>query len=355
LGKSTLAAFLAMWVAIAALAYLVVREIGWVRLKKYWLALTVLVLALSALPAGAVFKLGAPYKDRILARLIPHHSPPVDLGAGCSVFPENNIWNARVRDLPLDANSSVYIQSMGPDAPLHADFSVPYAVTDGSDGVAEVALSSDESDRGPYRIPDGAPIEGGGGDAHVIVLDRGACRLYELFAAARVGHLSWQASSGAIFDLRSNRLRPEGWTSADAAGLPLFAGLVRYDEVKNGQIRHALRFTTPHTRRAFVWPARHFASSSNDPSLPSMGQRFRLRGSFDVSGLTPEAQVILTALKDYGMFVSDNGGAWYLTGALDSNWNSRTIADLKRVTGSDFEAVDTSMLMVAPDSGEVRR
>ena len=349
-----MAALLSMWVAIAALSYLVGREIGWARLKKYSVALTVLVLALLALPGAAVVKLGAPYKDRILARLIPHHSPPVHLASGCSVFPDNNIWNTSVRNLPLDPNSSAYIQSMGPNAPLHADFSVPYGITDGSEGVAEVALASDESDRGPYRIPDGAPIEKAG-DAHVIVVDNGACRLYELYAAARVGHLSWQASSGAIFDLRSNKLRPEGWTSADAAGLPIFAGLVRYDEVKAGQIRHALRFTAPHTRRTFLWPARHFASSSTDPSLPPMGQRFRLRSSFDTSGLTPEAQVILTALKEYGMFLSDNGGAWYLTGALDSNWSSRTMADLKTVEGSDFEAVDSSMLMVAPDSGEVRR
>lgn len=354
MGKNTIAALLSMWVAIAVIAYIGAREIGWVRLKRYSGALTVLVLALLALPAGAVFKLGAPYKDRILARLIPHHSPALHLSGGCSVFPENNIWNTPVRGLPLDANSSVYIQSMGPSAPMHADFSVPYGITDGGEGVAEMALASDESDRGPYRIPDDAPVERAG-DAHVIVVDTGACRLYELFAAARVGHLSWQASSGAIFDLRSNQLRPEGYTSADAAGLPIFAGLVRYDEVKAGQIRHALRFTTPHTRRTFMWPARHFASASTDPSLPPMGQRFRLRGSFDTSGLTPEAQVILTALKEYGMFLSDNGGAWYLTGAPDSNWSSRTIADLKTVEGSDFEAVDSSMLMVAPGSGEVRR
>jgi hypothetical protein len=172
----------------------------------------------------------------------------MQLSSGCSVFPENNIWNTPVRNLPLDANSSAYIQTMGPSVHMHADFSMPYGITDGSEGPVEITFASDESDRGPYNIPDDAPIETAG-DAHVIELDTGACKLYELFAAARVGHLSWQASSGAIFDLRSNQLRPEEWTSADAAGLPIFAGLVRYDEVKAGQIRHALRFTTPHTRR----------------------------------------------------------------------------------------------------------
>jgi hypothetical protein len=354
MGKTILAAFLSMWVAIAALAYMVGREIGWVRLRRYSVALTVLVLALLALPGAAVFKVGAPYKDRILARLIPHHSPSVHLDGGCTVFPENNIWNTSVRNLPLDASSSVYIQSMGPNIHMHADFSVPYGVTDGLEGPTEIALESDESDHGPYNIPDDTPVEPAG-DSHVIVVDTGACKLYELFAARRVGHLSWHASSGAIFDLKSNLLRPDGWTSADAAGLPIFAGLVRYDEVKAGQIRHALRFTTLHTRRTFMWPARHFASASNDTSLPPMGQRFRLRGSFDISGLTPEAQVILTALKEYGMFLADNGGDWYLTGATDSNWNSRTMADLKKVQGSDFEAVDSSMLMAAPGSGEVRR
>lgn len=360
MGKYTAAAFLSIWVAIAALSWMVGQEFGWGRLKRHAVTLAVLAFSLLSLPGAAVVKLGWPYKDRILARFIPHHSPTVNLSLGCSVFPANNIWNTPVSGLPIDANSSAYVQSMGPDSPLHPDFSatgsVPYMTVDGSNEIADVTFGEGgpESDPGPYRIPDNAPIEVIG-DRHVIILDTGRCRLYELFNANRLGHLHWEADSGAIYDLRSNQLRPEGWTSADAAGLPIFAGLVRYDEVKTGQIRHAIRFTTPHTRRKFVWPARHFASSSTDPNLPPMGQRFRLRASFEVNGMTTEARVILTALKEYGMILADNGGPWYITGSPDSNWNSATIADLKKVHGSDFEAVDSSTVMLDQASGEARK
>jgi hypothetical protein len=354
------AAVLSLWIALAALTSLVVREIGWARLKKYSLTLIVLGVAVLAVPGAGLVKVTQPYRSRILAYVLRRHSPTVDLGNGCSVFPVNNIWNMIVRDLPVDANSRTYIATMGPELPVHADFGVvggiPYSVIDGSQAVTNVVFpdGGGESDRGPYRIPDDVPVEPGS-DSHAIVLDRGNCKLYELYAAVRSGPGQWQAGSGAIFDLRSNALRPEGWTSADAAGLPIFAGLIRYEEVKAGAIHHALRFTTPHTRRAFVWPGRHLASSSNDASLPPMGQRFRLRTSVDISGFTRSAQVILTALKEYGMMLSDNGGPWYLTGAPDSGWDAQTIADLKKVSGADFEAVDVSSLMVDRNSAEARQ
>jgi hypothetical protein len=179
--------------------------------------------------------------------------------------------------------------------------------------------------------------------------------LYELFDARHTGSHKWQAGSGAIFDLRSNKLRPNEWTSADAAGLPMIPGLVRYDEVGAGAIRHALRFTTPKTRNAFVWPARHRASSSADPNLPPMGQRFRLRASLDMARFSKETRVVLIALQEYGMFLADNGGRWYVSGTMDSRWPTQLTTELREVHGSDFEAVDSSGLMINPDSGRVRR
>jgi len=347
-------ALLPLWVAVAALAYVVIRELGWARLKRYTFAWTCVALSLLSLPAAGFLKVAWPYKARILARLVRVESPAVVLSGGCSIFPANNIWNMSVHNLPLDPRWQAYLQTMGPSLPLHADFSLPYSVLTGSQPAASVDLGGQsESDAGPYRIPDNVTVEGGE-DAHLVVLDTQPCKLYELYGARRVGSGFWSAGTGAIFDLRSNALRPEGWTSADAAGLPILPGLVRYDEVKSGHIRHALRFTTRLTRRAFVWPARHFASRSEDPNLPPMGLRVRLRESFDISGFSPETQVILAALKEYGMFLSDNGGNWFLSGGLDSRWDSRLGQELRRVVGSDFEGVDSSSLMKDKDSGEVR-
>ena len=345
---------LALWVAIAALAYVVIRELGWARLKRYTLAWLCVALSMLSLPAAGVLKLAWPYKNRILARLTRRYSPAVALGGGCSVFPANNIWNTSVHNLPLDPHSQAYVQNMGADQPLHFDSGVPYSFLTGEQPRAAVDLGGNgESDSGPYRIPDNAPIEPAE-DAHLLVLDGGLCRLYELYSAKHSGAGQWEAGTGAIWDLRSNRLRPDGWTSADAAGLPILPGLVRYDEVKSGHIRHALRFTTRLTRRAYVWPARHFASQSADPNLPPMGQRFRLRDSFDIGAVSPESQVIFTALKEYGMFLADNGGNWFLTGGQDSRWSSSISSDFRKVRGSDFEAVDSSSLMKDRDSGEVR-
>ena len=285
---------------------------------------------------------------------------------GCPVLPENNIWNTPVADLPLDPNSSTFINTIGATRGLHPDFGsgtwnggpigIPYNVVDGSQPEVDVSFDySDESDPGPYPIPPNALIEGGSqsaGDRHVLVLDRGNCILYELFSAFPQQDGSWQAGSGAYFDLNSNALRPSGWTSADAAGLPILPGLVRYDEVAAGKIMHALRFTTPDTRSNYVWPARHQASNLTGAQFPSMGQRFRLKATFDISRFSAPVQVILQAMKTYGLILADNGSAWYISGAPDPRWdNDMLVSELAQVKGSDFEAVDVSSLMTDPDSG----
>jgi len=281
-----------------------------------------------------------------------------DLGPGASLngrrpFPDDNPWNTEIAGSPVDPMSSTLIASCGLRN-LHPDFGtvwqgapigIPYVVVGGSQPRVPVTFGyADESDPGPYPIPPDAPIEGGAnasGDRHVLVLDRDAWVLYEMFDAHPVnGGASWTAGSGAVFDLSSNDLRPPGWTSADAAGLPIFPGLVRYDEaVDRGEIRHALRFTCPRTRRAYVPPARHWASSATDPSLPPMGMRVRLRADFDVSGFPEEVQVILTAMKRYGMFLADNGSGWFVSGAPDARWDDDRLGTLKSVPSSAFEVI----------------
>jgi hypothetical protein len=288
--------------------------------------------------------------------------------AGCTVFPADNIWNTPVDTLLVDPNSDTYVATIGVDATMHPDFGsgtwdggpigIPYTDVPGSQPRVPVAFDyDDESDPGPYPIPSNAPIEGGpdsDGDRHVLVVDRDDCVLYELFYAWPQSDGSWEAGSGAVFELNSHALRPAGWTSADAAGLPILPGLVRYDEVAAGEINHALRFTAPQTRRAYVWPARHYASSLTGVEYPPMGQRFRLKADFDISGFSSDVQVILQALKTYGIILADNGSAWYLSGAPDERWNNDVLRELHQVHGSDFEAVDVSSLMVDPDSGQVR-
>ena len=275
----------------------------------------------------------------------------------CTVFPKSNPWNRRVDRLPVAANSAEIISSIGTERGLHPDFGsglwegapigIPITVVGRRTPKSRVSFEyADESDRGPYPIPRGVPIEGGyrsDGDRHALIVDRDSCKLYELFALYPKGR-GWRAGSGAIWNLRSNRLRPAGWTSADAAGLPILPGLARYDEVRRGVIDHALRFTVRRTRRAYVYPARHFASSSDDPSLPPMGLRVRLKASFDVSGYPRQARVVLTALKRYGMLVSDNGSDWYITGSPNPGWRNDDLRTLGRVKGSEFEVVDTRTL-----------
>jgi hypothetical protein len=287
--------------------------------------------------------------------------------AGCPVFPLDNVWNVAIDQLPVHPNSAAYVTTIGASKIVHPDFGsgtwdggpigIPFVIVSGSQPKVNITFEySDDSDPGPYPIPSDAPIEGGSqsaGDRHVLVLDRDNCRLYETFSTYPQPNGSWTAGSGAIFNLRSNALRPSGWTSADAAGLPILPGLVRYEEVGSGEIRHAIRFTAPQTRKAFVWPARHYASSLTGLNYPPMGQRFRLKANFDMSRFSPEVQVILRALKKYGMFLADNGSSWYLSGAPDPGWNNDVlVSELGQVKGSDFEAVDESSLMVNADSGQ---
>lgn len=279
--------------------------------------------------------------------------PPNDPLPPRTVFPPDNPWNRDVSAEPVDPNSANLIAACGGSLSLHPDFGtvwegepwgMPYVTVRSSQPRVPVSFYfPDESDPGPYPIPPDAPIEGGpsaSGDRHVIVIDIDNWKLYELFDARPVnGGASWTAGSGAIFDLSSNDLRPAGWTSADAAGLPVFPGLVRYEEVASGAITHAVRFTCPTTRRAYIPPARHYASNQTSPNLPPMGMRVRLKASVDISSFAPDVQVILTALKKYGMILADNGGGFFVSGAPDPRWNDASIDTMKRIKGSDFEVI----------------
>ncbi len=283
---------------------------------------------------------------------------PIDTTAGAALggrrpFPADNAWNADISAAPVDPRSSTLIASCGLRN-LHPDFGtvwdgapngIPFVVVHAGQPKVPVSFDyGDESDAGPYPIPPDAPIEGGAssaGDKHVVVVDVDAWKLYELYDAHPLnGGTSWHAGSGAVFDLSSDALRPAGWTSADAAGLPIFPGLVRYDEaVQAGAINHALRFTCPRTRKAYVSPARHYASSDTSSALPPMGMRVRLESSFDTTGFSPPMRAILRAMMRYGMFVADNGSGWYVSGAPDPRWNDDDLATLARVPSSAFEVV----------------
>jgi hypothetical protein len=274
--------------------------------------------------------------------------------AGRRMFPADNPWNKDVSSDPVDPASDVLVSTCGANAQLHPDFGttwnggpigIPYVVVRGDQQRVPVTFDyDDESDPGPYPVPPDAPIEGGSssnGDRHVLVVDADNWKLYELFDAHPVnGGARWTAGSGAIFDLSSNSLRPAGWTSADAAGLPILPGLVRYDEVvEQKEIKHALRFTCPTTRRAYVAPARHFASSRTEASQPPMGMRVRLKSSVDISAYPANVRVILRALKTYGMFLADNGSSFFLSGAHDMRWNDDELGAMKQLHGRDFEVV----------------
>ena len=273
---------------------------------------------------------------------------------GCPLFPANNALNRDISRAPLDPSSAAYIASIGASLHLHADFGtnpsygIPYSVVARNQPKVPIKFSEfgSESEPGPYPVPTTTPVEGAGeeGDRHVLVLQRGSCRLYELYAASRLG-AGWEAGSGAVFNLRSNALRPEGWTSADAAGLPILPLLARYPEVHAGQIDHALRVTVARTQAGYIHPATHLASSSDDPSLPPMGLRLRLKADFDLGGYHGQALVILRALKRYGLIVADNGSSWYITGAPDSHWNDEDLDQLKTVPGSAFEAVRSGPIL----------
>ncbi len=302
-------------------------------------------LALAAALAGAAFALAGGAASPVLG--------------GCPVFPATNVWNQRVDTLPVESDSAQLIASIGLDSGVHADFGsglydgssigIPYVVVrDKTTPKSHVKFDySDESDKGPYPIPSNVPIEGyphsGDGDRHALILDRDTCKLYELYALRRSGS-GWAAGSGAIWNLRSNALRPAGWTSADAAGLPILPGLARWNEVAAGQIDHALRFTASRTRNTYIYPARHEASSSSDPSLPPMGLRVRLKASVDISKLPLQARIVAQAMKTYGLILADNGSPWYVSGAPNAHWSNDQLHALGALHGSDFEVVDTSKL-----------
>jgi uncharacterized protein YjdB len=297
-----------------------------------------------------------------LAGLAAAQTPTV---GNCTVFPADSIWNTRIDQLPVHPSSSTWVTTVGASSPLHPDFGsglynggpigIPYVTVPGTQTKYPATFTyQDESDTGPYAIPLNAPIEGGSsstGDRHVISVDTDNCILYEIYNAFPQT-ASWKGDSGAIFSLLSNALRPATWTSADAAGLPIFAGLVRYDEIAAGAIRHAIRFTVPQTQKAYMWPARHYASSLTGTQYPPMGARFRLKASFNISGFSATNQIILTALKTYGMMLADNGSSWFISGAPDARWDNTDLHALTAIAGSNFEAVDATVLMVNPDSGQ---
>ena len=285
-------------------------------------------------------------------------TPPPTGGGGSTtklVFPADNPWNTDISAQPVDPNSATLLNSCGGAArKVHADFGtvwdgapngIPYVLVGGTQTKVPVSFDyADESDPGPYPVPANAPIEGGPngtGDRHVIVIDTTAWKLYEMYDSHPLnGGTSWRAGSGATWDLNSNALRPAGWTSADAAGLPIFPGLVRYDEaVIKGVISHALRFTCPTTRKAYVSPARHWASSQTSTAYPPMGMRIRLKANVDISTYPAEVRVILTAMKKYGLFLADNGSGMYVSGSPDSRWSDDNLATMARLTNANFEVV----------------
>ncbi|MFI7357566.1 hypothetical protein ACIBTP_27050 [Streptomyces avidinii] len=303
------------------------------------------------------------------ACLLSGAADPDRQAASCPTAPPDSFWHAPVDGLPVHPSSDRYVASIGAGEPLHPDFGsglvegrpfgIPITVSDTTVPESEVTFDyPEESDPSGYRIPPNARIENGpasDGDRHVVVWDRDRCASYELFDAERQGGNAWHAGSGAVFDLRSNALRPDGWTSADAAGLAILPGLVRYDEAAGGRIDHAIRITVPRSDQSYLWPARHQAGAAADSSLPPMGLRLRLKSSVDTSQLAPQAKAVAEALKKYGAIVADNGSPWYITGEEKPRWDNAQLDGLKNFKGSDFEAVDASGLQQSPDSGAVAR
>lgn len=284
---------------------------------------------------------------------------------GCQVYPTDNIWNTRIDTAPVHARSSAWVNSIGSSTGFHMDFGsgtwdggpigIPHNIVAGTQAKSTVSFYyPDESDPGPYPIP-AAPLREWGGDHHILMVDKDNCKLYELYDAEKRTDGKWYGGSGAIWDLGSNALRPAGWTSADAAGLPIDPGLVRFEEVASGEIRHAIRFTADNTN-SYIWPARHLTSGTAGTltNTPPMGARFRLKMSYDISGYSPRMQVILKAMKLYGIILADNGSDWYISGAPDQRWNNDELHELDALTGADFVAVDVSSWMVSPNSGQAQ-
>ena len=298
---------------------------------------------------------------------VAHAGPSI---GGCPIFPANSIWNVPVNTMPVHANSATFVTTIGATAGTHMDFGsglylgrpmgIPFVTVNASQPKVPIAFAYvDESDPGPYPIPPDVPIEGGvafsEGDRHALVLDTSSCKLYEMYRAFQLSPNVWQGDAGAVFDLNANALRPDTWTSADAAGLPILPGLLRYDEVISGVITHALRFTAPQTRNTYVWPARHQASDLTGSQYPPMGQRFRLRADYPETKtppFSPHALTIIRALKKYGMMLADNGSRWYISGAPDDRWDNDVLHELDIIVGGDYEAVDVSSLQVSANSGQ---
>lgn len=296
---------------------------------------------------------------------LPAHATPPPGAPNCPTFPANSVWHSDVSKMPVHPRNAAWKTSMSAaTARLHPDFGpsfgeprpygIPYDVVAGTHARVSVAFDyDDESDDVGYPIGDDTTIEMGS-DRHALIIDRDACILFELYALRRANG-GWAAGSGARFDLRSNALRPQGWTSADAAGLSIFAGLLRRDEVAAGRVDHAIRFTADRTSRAFLWPARHQAGATDDPNVPPMGARFRLRSSFDISGFRTDTQVVLRAMKRYGMILADNGSDWYFTGTSEDGWNTDLLDELKSIPAGAFDAVNVSSLRMDPDSARARQ
>jgi hypothetical protein len=309
--------------------------------------ISISILTAAGLAVSVIGLAGASGESaRISAAGVP--GPGTTL-AGCPVFPKDNDFNRDISGARVHPRSRQYIASIGSSTTLHADFGsgrygnygIPFRVVDKSQRKIPVEFTAygDESDRGPYPIPLNTRIEGGS-DNHVLALQRGSCKLYELYRARRDKN-RWLADSGAKFDLRSNRMRPAGWTSADAAGLPILPGLARADEARRGRITHALRVTVSESQRGYIHPARHFASSSNDRSLPPMGLRLRLKAGYGLGRFSGQSLAIMKALKKYGLIVADNGSDWYISGTPDKRWNDDVLDQLKTVPGRAFEAIKT--------------
>jgi hypothetical protein len=320
----------------------------------------------STNPAGAP----GPRSSGPSATAAPSTKPPaVPPYAGqCTLLPADNVWHADVSHLPVLAQSATYVASIGTGSPVHADFGsgtwqgapigIPITTISGSQPRVHVSFQyASDSDTGPYPVPANPAIEGGpdsGGDRHVLLLDVTHCIDYELYAAYPASGGAWKAGSGAIFDLNSDKLRPAGWTSADAAGLPILPGLVTWADMKSGHIDHAIRVTVPHTQAAYIWPARHLASDQTSTSLPPMGLRLRLKASVDISHLPAQARIVAQAMKTYGVIVADNGSPWFISGAPDPHFDNDQLHALGQLTGADFEAVDESSLMISSSSGAAR-
>jgi hypothetical protein len=308
-------------------------------------------LAAAGLVGSTAAASAAPRRQRLV-----HRASAAPQEYGCPILPAEDPLNQEIANAPVSPSSANYVASIGLSAHLHPDFGtnpsygIPYTVVGEDQPKVPIKFKpyAAESDPGPYPVPANAPIEGGGkkghGDKHVLVVQEGSCIDYELYKAKRKDD-GWVAASGAVFNLRSETLRPEGWTSADAAGLPIFPLLARYPEVSSGQIDHALRVTVPSTQNGYIHPATHYASSSSNPNLPPMGLRLRLKASYSLAGFSGESLVILEALKRYGLIVADNGSPWFITGAPNPGWDDENLEQIKRVPGSEFEAVESGPIL----------